>query len=453
MEHARRQHHPLIREMLKDRAFGKALRSFKPNPEDQTYDRLLQQFGIREPATESWRKWIRKFGRVIETFTVFQETWGKTAAFQIATDRGFSPRERAAIVRNYSGTPDSAQRGLASDAVNGVVLYANVIMSGLRTDAQVALQPQTAAGFWFRSLLVDFLPKMVMAAAVLGWFDGEGDDEAEESVSAWFRRIPSYDLEKYIIVPAPPFWSVNEEGEKRAVYLRLPHEDVNRIFAGAAWALLMNEAPRPVARSLGLVSGEFGGLNPGLTMLSAYAQVGVMNRNPIDTFRGRPIVPQTEWDAGGWQRWKSTIRWSMGEFGIASDALRFLTTTLDPDATPGEMLTGVPGLSALVKISDRGLEEPRDWEVERQDQQRAKLRADLSRDARRLLGERARLNRAGLERLNARERGRRREINAWYRDYLRFMDAMESAREAGDTGSYERAKAELNRRSAAVSGR
>src|SRR5690606_34277364 len=258
-----------------------------------------------------------------------------------------------------------------------------------------------------------------------------------------------------IVVPVPPFWSVNEQGERKAVYLRLPHDDVNRIIAGSVWALLMSDRPHRVSRTLGLVSGEFGGLNPALSLPWAWFQVA-RGKNPEDTFRGRPIIPQAEWEAGGWQRWKELIRYTMGEFGVASELLGFWTRSSPNDGrtTLGErLLRSIPGVSALVKVSDRGDSERREWEIEWETRERAKIRADLSRDTRRLLGERAALNRLGVQRLDDRERQRRAQLNAWYRLYLMHTAAMERARDTNDRAGYERAKAELARATQEVNAR
>src|SRR5690606_38505668 len=217
--HARRQYHPLIRAMLEDRALTRAFHSFDPNPDDTKFMRLLQEYGISKPENQNL---LRRVGRPVEAAGVLQESWTKAATYQLLGELGVLGRERAFIVRNYSGTPDSTRRGLASDAVNSIFMYANVVMAGIRADAEVATQPATAAGYWFRSFLVDFLPKAAMAAAAAGAF---GDDAKE-----WIDKIPSYDLEKYITIPVPGApWATNANGERKAVYIRIPHDDTNRI--------------------------------------------------------------------------------------------------------------------------------------------------------------------------------------------------------------------------------
>ncbi|HET9949903.1 MAG TPA: diguanylate cyclase, partial [Longimicrobiales bacterium] len=113
---ARRRDDRVIRQMLDDRALGRAFHSFEPVDSDLTHERLLQRYGIVAPETGGLRKVLGPLGRGIETMGIFQETWSKAAAFKLLGERGIGGRERAYIVRNYVGTPDATDRGLASDA-------------------------------------------------------------------------------------------------------------------------------------------------------------------------------------------------------------------------------------------------------------------------------------------------------------------------------------------------
>ncbi len=435
--HARRQHDPFIREMLKDRALGRAFHSFEPRSEDVKFERMMQQYGIREPRDGGLKEKGRRLATMVETMGVFQETWSKAAAFKMLTERGITGQERAYIVRNYTGTPDSTNRGLASDATNTLFMYANVIMAGIRADLEVGLQPSTASGYWMRSLMIDFAPKAAMAAAALGWMG----EEAEE----WMRLIPGYDKEKYITIPIYPFFVDNELGERKAVYLRFPHDDVNRVAVASIWTLLMSTRPNAIWDATGVVAGEFPGFNPALGITSKWIQAA-SNRNPYDSFRGRDVVPATEWEAGGWPRWREMIRHTLGEFGIISQTLGVFTMASPEEgrSAPGEkLLRSIPGLSSLIKISDRGANESRFSDLDHESQQRARIRSSLSSDVRRAMAERGRLNRFGVDRLTPGEQTRRAHLNGWYRIYLREMTIMQEARESGAEAAFQASKQRL----------
>ena len=436
--HARRRSTGLLREMLADKALGRAFHSFDPNVGADSHTRLLERYGILKPEHQGLRGYLRAIGSPVETMGVFQETWAKAAAYQYLGDRGITGRERAYMVRNYIGTPDSLERGLASEGMNALYMYANVITSGIRADAEVALHPTTASGYWLRSVLMDYAPKMMMAAAVLGWL---GDD-----LKDWYDRIPSYDLEKYLIVPIWPYYAENEQGDQKSIYLRLPHDDVTRILAAALWTALVSDGPYAPSRAIGTIAGEFPGVNPALSLVSKWVQVA-SGRNPYDEFRGRDVIPRTQWAAGGWARAKEMLRYSFGELGIIAQILgRYVYTYPDNlDAPSEKLIRSIPGLSTLVKITDRGLDEKRYWDEDKEAQVRAQLRSDLSADVRRATAERSRLNRFGDEVLSRREQLRRQELNDWYRTvYVDETALMEFAKEEDRDAMYEAAKDRLD---------
>jgi hypothetical protein len=461
---ARRRDHDLIRQMLGDRSLGRAFHSFEPAPQSETVNRLAQRYGLLqpppEPAAHRLREAIgtgglkgaargvveaakiagergRRVMSPLETAGVMQETWTKAAAYKVLGRLGITGRQRAYMVRNYSGTPDSTDAGLASEGVNALFMYANVISAGWRADFEVATNPKTAAGYWMRAVLIDFIPKLVMAAGALGWL-GEAYEE-------WMEHVPAYEKEKYIIVPLPPFYVAKKGGGKKALYLRIPHDDVNRVLAAVTWAFTMDRRPHSPSRAIGVVAGEFPGVNPGIELPYQWAQF-MSDRNPYDAFRGRPVVRPTEWEAGGWPRMREMLQYTLGEFGIISQATDWAGSATGfsleaEEKGPAERVIGaIPGISGMVKASDRGLTEERWWEVEWERTRRAQLRSDFGERTRRAAGERSRLNVLGEERLTDQERARRDRLNVWYRQsYLPLTAEMELRRDAKDKDGYQAA--------------
>jgi hypothetical protein len=467
--HARRRDHDFIRRMLADKALGRAFHSFEPAPQSETVNRLAQRYGLLKPPPEPAAHRLREAigtgglkgaargvveaGKIVgervrrvlgplETVGVMQETWTKAAAYKLLGRLGISGRQRAYMVRNYSGTPDATDAGLASEAVNALFMYANVISAGWRADFEVATNPRSASGYWMRAMLIDFLPKLLMAAAALGWL-GEQYEE-------WMEHVPSYEKEKYIIVPLPPFYVRTKRGDKKALYLRIPHDDLNRVLAAITWAFTMDERPHAPSRAVGMVAGEFPGVNPGIELPYQWAQF-MSNRNPYDAFRGRNVVRPTEWEAGGWARTREMFQYTLGEFGIISQAVDWVGSASGYSLEVGEkgtaerVLGTIPGVSAMIKASDRGLQEERWWEVDWERQRRAALRSDLSERVRRASGERSRLNTLGEDRLSDQERARRNRLNVWYRQYYLPLTAeMELRRDAKDRAGYQAAALRLD---------
>jgi hypothetical protein len=438
MAHARGKDVAYIRAMLQDRALGRAFHSFDPYEGSTTLERELQRAGILKPPHEGVKGTLMHVGRPVEVAGVMQETWTKAAAYKLLGQLGITGKSRAYFTRNYVGTPDSTDRGLASDVSNSLFLYSNVITAGWRADMEVATHPKTAAGYWMRALLIDFLPKYIMAMATLGWLG--------EKYQEWMEYVPSYDKEKYIIVPVPPFFVTSAKGAKKAMYLRMPHDDTNRIIAAVSWALLMEGRPYAPSRAIGMVAGEFPGVNP-LVELPLQWVAFMGNQNPRDSFRSRDVVPSTEWTAGGWPRAREMLKYSLGQFGVASSALDWMASLggkglqqgSDPAdrSTAERIISHIPGVSRVLRVSDRGLTEERWWELDWEARERARIRADLPEEVRKAVRRRSSLNRLGEERLNDAELAERAQLNGWYRTYYQTITRdMELARDAKNRDAY-----------------
>ena len=189
-------------------------------------------------------------------------------------------------------------------------------------------------------------------------------------------------------------------------------------------------------------------MNPGVDLVIKWAQF-MTNRNPYDAFRGRSVVPTTEWEAGGWPRARSMLKYSLGDFGVASAAVDWLATLWGSglqQGAPSEktgaewVIAHVPVVSSLVRVSDRGLTEERWWELDWENQQRARLRADLPNEVRRAVRKRNQLNRFGEDRLSDPERVERDKLNGWYRTYyLPITRDMELLRDAKNKDAYREA--------------
>lgn len=454
---------PLIREMRDTRALGRRLftsgaragatkegtsrlqrlKDWAMGPEemvDGPYERMVEEYvghRIGEASPKGWKARGKLVLDVIEAVTTYTEIVSKAAGYSLAKKRGLEGEQLAHFVRTYVGTPDSTERGLASDLSNGIFMYFNVIAAGMRADARLAGRPKTAAGYWTSATVADVMPKLIMAAAVLGLLD----DELEE----WFRHVPTYDKAKYIIIPIPwkPY-TVDREGNRKAAYIRIPHDDFVRNFAGTFWAAISDD-PNRFSRMLGTASGELPGLNPAFDMLLQGFQVAG-GRNPYDSFRGRNVIPKRQWDAGDKERFKAFLQHARRQFGVASDFSEVLFRTPDHAAeTIGQaVLRDIPGISRMIKVSDRGLSEQADRELALEQQARAQVKADVSRTVWRATGRRNHLNRLGVERLDDEDKALRDRLNAWYRDYyLPRLDEMERARDAGDDALYEDAKKRL----------
>ena len=72
--------------------------------------------------------------------------------------------------------------------------FSNAIKEGIRSDAAIATNPNTRAGWWFKTAKLQFIPKLLMWAALYGMF-GDKLKEMLENVS-------EYDKTNYLLMHA-----------------------------------------------------------------------------------------------------------------------------------------------------------------------------------------------------------------------------------------------------------
>lgn len=428
---------PLIEEMLSNRALDVPFTRYDPT-ESVGYDRILKEFGLDEGAGRSWLpERIGGLLKRVEAFGAYSEALPKVASYNLLTERGIEPGRRSYLVRNYVGTPNTRRRGLATNVMNALFMYSNVSLQGLRADLELGFGPRSASGFWLRSMLVDFLPKMFIKALSMGL--------AGAAVKAVFDMIPEYDKAGYIVIPVG---TRTFDGEEKAVYFRVPHTDTERMLASTLWLLAEGETAESMAQLWGQM--PISGLSPMAEMAGAWVDYA-QGRNPYDDFRKRNIVSDDAWQAGGWYAARDMASWTANQFGIASTVLHWFVGEPGRKAelTTTERIVGsIPGVERLLKISDRGLDEKQWEEVDLEDRERARFKLDLPKSTRRLTSERYRLQRlrSALEAdFKGKDAARLELLNAWYRDaYLPLTRYMAAAREAKDEKNYDLAKRQLD---------
>jgi hypothetical protein len=330
------------------------------------------------------------------------------------------------------GTPNTARKGQATFLTNRLFMYSNVLLQGLRADAELAVRPSTRSGFLTRMALVDLAPKVIQKAAALGLM-GAG-------VKAVFDLIPDYDLAKFVIIPLGI--RRDDAGNAKAVYLRIPHQDTARILAAATWHLLDGHFQKGGAALV----GELPHLSPPLAMASKWLTY-VQGQNPLDDYRNRPIIGRDAWEAGGWNATHDMVQWTADQFGQASAVASWLTGFPDQNQslnTAERLITQLPGISAILRTSDRGLSE-KQWEaVQLDEQEAARFRLGLPDEARSLVRERYRLKRIGVDALTPAQRARLMPVEGFYRSsYVPLTRLMKDAQARGDTKRVEQLRGML----------
>ncbi len=428
-----------IDRMLADKALDVPFSRHQVGEADDSsaYQRLLEQHGLAEPSNAR-RFYLNTLGRLMgaaETMQTFVETLPKVAAYHVLEDANVPARERSYVVRNYAGTPNLRRRGFATDVTNSALMYSNAMAQGLRADLELGTRPRTAGGWWLRTMAMDVMPKVLMKGAKVGLF-GAG-------VAAMMKMIPAHDLANYTVIP---LGTTGEGDERKAVYLRLPHDETGRGLSGMVWSLL--DAPdgglwNGIKNTMGQGYAATPSWSPVLSEAynwTKYATGG----NPKD-FRDQPIIGRDGFDAGGWYAAKDMLRWQLGQFGVVSETVDgFTRTPSGAKRTAGEAILGnIPGLKELVRVSDRGMAEDQWSKVDLEDQEAARFRLGLPDNVRKLVGERYRLQRLGYENLSESQAVRLAQLQRFYSGYLDTTAKMKAAQDRKDAATSDRLKKEL----------
>lgn len=238
-----------------------------------------------------------------------------------------------------------------------------------------------------------------------------GDDTKKQ-----LRSIPDYDLSNYLVIPLG--WQDKEQGT--VAYLRLPLWEPARILHGSVWQGI-------TGRGQGLAS-FYGGTVPGMNALLSttkdWLDYEIFGHNPYDSFRGKPLLDETTFAAGGWPARQELLKHTWNGLG-GSIVHRFQNVQLEsPPQGDVEKFLRLPivnnALGRWVKVSNRGLDDA-DRQLTRPIQElRAQIRLAVHEVARKVIEGEA---------LNDKERLLMREPYA--QDYLkRTLPEIQAARES-----------------------
>lgn len=432
-----------ITQMIDERALDVPFVNFDPSEDTLKYDKLLERHGLGAPAKARGRLggMIANILNGIEVMGVFSESLPKLAAWNYLGEQGITGKERAFVVRNYVGTPNVRTKGLAGNLVNGLWMYSKIFLSGARADAEIAVQPSTRAGHWFKRGMIDLLPKLAMKAMALGLFG--------EALRRIFELIPDYYKGNYTVIPLGTTRA--KDGSEKAAFMALPSDETGRFLGGLLWHLL-----KPVDRGadgkvkasadwkqvqelLGFAKSQTPSFAPPISVASNWYQY-MTGVNPRDDFYRQNIIPDERWKAGGWYGFRDMLGWTANQFGVVSivgsGAVKKavgLRPGESEETTTQVVIGAIPGINRLIRFSDRGIEEGRWAEIESEDAERAKFRLSLDDETRSLVKLRYKLNRFGVERLNQTEQIERARVNAWYANsYLNITKAIDSAVATGN---------------------
>lgn len=363
----------LIKEMQGNKILGLTFNDIALSEEQDTQvERFLQKYDIQKMNKSTKRNFFKPITAILDliekTGNTF-ETLPKVAGY-LELQGKLPPNELASYIRKNVGSPDFLRKGKAYPVYNEIFLFSNAIKEGVRSDIEVATQPSTRSGWWMKSAMTVLVPRAVMLAIAYGLY-GDKPKEIMEGIS-------EYDKSNYLIVP----FSIDENG--KSVYLRIPQDETSRTMGALFWkAFNMGSNEQSFAQDLqdvfSLAAGQIPTVNPTITILSATKQF-LAGENPYDYFRGRNIISDTEFEAGGKYALKPFLEWVWNAAG-GGVFYRSINSFQAPETkTWIQKVTDAPLLSNIVgrwiKTSDYGIYEKNQQILknERRDSARESLR-------------------------------------------------------------------------------
>jgi hypothetical protein len=292
--------------------------------------------------------------------------------------------------------------------------FFKIFLNGLRSDAALAKNPKTAGGWWMRWALSDGLWTIMQWAGAIGLL-GAGIKELYDGIS-------EYNKANYNVLPI----GTVDGGQfgKRVVYLRFPREDNHRLLSGLLYEGLTTAAgeakKQGAAPLIGFGTDQMPGLNPVLKIGSAWKDF-LEGENPMDGLRGKPILTNTEWLAGGWPAYKGMLAFTAQNTGI-TNFVRW-----DPRAsTTAEMaLSAVPGLNTFLQTTDSGYRERQEAAIQGEAKQRAEIRVVMPDLVQKLAGEYYYMRSLPADKRTLEQTVRLQELKSWYsRIYTPFEDVV-----------------------------
>lgn len=341
--------------------FNQAYKESKVNETTQI-ERVLQKHGILE--VKNRKRVVVAVEKALDTLTIFGdfiERLPKIAGY-IELKGKMPEEELAQFIRTSIGSPDFRTGGRVTPITNSIFMFSNAIKEGMKTDAAIAFRKNPSrAGFWWKTLLSNFLPKFIMAAIAFGFLGKELKQQMD--------NVSEYDKTNYTIIPL----GLDKNG--KTVYIRVPQDETGRFMGGLLWKIMTINHDKTSIESFfqlfAFNAGQLPNLTPLITGGGALLDY-LSGNNPYDSFRGKNVIPDTTFKAGFKASFPVMFNWFIHNQGFDVVVPSY---TPDASATNLEKTLNYAVISNIlgrwVKVSDYGKTEQLQEISNQQTQQQA----------------------------------------------------------------------------------
>lgn len=350
------EHDPLIAEMEKNAALSISfdyLLNEGRGKEDTEIERVYSKYlGAGEKSKGFWikRQMVGMLNGIARIGSFF-DALPKVAGWQ--KFENLPPAERTHVINNYIATPNRYRRGGAYFLYNSVWIFSNMNIQGLRRSLEIARDPKTRAGFWWRTIQLGVLPKILMWLAGLGAFGA--------AVKQNMDSATDYDKTNWNVIPIGwmdsqgNFYGITDPDRpfnSEAMYLRFPQEESMRMIGGLFYRMLqLDKDTSSYFQSLfQFTGGQLPGLSTGITTPYNWA-LFAQGQIPKDGFRGWDILTEDEMKAGGWDALEPMVRWTINQSGLVRLDIMDRAKESPIQKTT---LSVLPVLQSMVRITNYG---------------------------------------------------------------------------------------------------
>lgn len=314
-----------------------------PNEIERLAHDFVHQLEQQKTAPPIIRQ-IKAVYRFLDRTGRISEMTGPLAGYKYfkETQPQIGTRERAHIVRTRVGTPDFKRRGAWHTITNNVFMFSNVNKEGLRS--AVEAYRDNPVRYTWKTVAFNILPKATLAAV--------GAYYANTSLGKAINKADEYDKRMYTVIPI----GLVNDGQD-AIYLRIPEDYEGQAISAAIWDASQGKLFGKEGL-LGLVAAQNPYkpnplLNTGLKLFQYYGQ-GI---NPVDEYRGKNVLSDRAYAAGGKYAAKQMAAYIWNQLGGSSIYRMPTGPEVEQNESKLQKALRMPGasvLGAFLRISHNG---------------------------------------------------------------------------------------------------
>ncbi len=320
---------------------------FDPATNDDIYRILKKYHLIKEDSANSWynRNKATKIAAqglisLLEGMRYLGNTFeiiSKIAGAKVRMAGGETGKTLSYNIRNYTGTPNWRVRGSATKTTNAIFIFSNIMKEGIKTDLQIATNPKTRAGYWWKTAKVDLMPKILMFLAEAGVFGA--------AIQKIMNDQSEYDKTNYTLIPLGEY---NGKG----VVFKIPSDESGRLISAIMWKMMnfsKNQELKNLTDIFSFGAGQLPSVTPVLKIPFTWKQY-LSGRNPYDSWGGKLLIDEDTWNVGGGAALSKMVQWTLNQTGLTE------FSTYDPsfNNTFENIIKVVPIVNRFIKISNYG---------------------------------------------------------------------------------------------------